>query len=517
MLVSPLLRRPLPLAFLGAAASAVVASPAFANAGYDTTALVEAVTLEAVRAHQQEFQAFADASGGNRETSSDGYIDSVLYISRLMTDAGYDVDLQIFPYIYFENLSPAALAQTSPESVEYTVDDPEGFVSSTYSGSGDVTAVVTPVDLVLPPAAAANTSTSGCEAEDFADFPEGDIALVQRGNCAFGLKARNAQEAGAAGVIIFNEGQEGRLEAIGATLGEPGFTIPVVFASFAIGEALAAGGVQARLVVDSVTESRISANVIADSRVGRADRTRVIGAHLDSVPEGPGINDNGSGSAGILEVALQVAALVEAEEMRVDNRLRFAWWGAEEVGLLGSEYYVDNLTEEELAEIELNLNFDMIGSPNYVRFIYDGDGSATEPAGPEGSAFIEWLFRDWFDSQGLASKPTQFSGRSDYGPFIEVGIPAGGLFTGAEGIKTEEEAEIYGGEAGIAYDPCYHEACDTFENNSDQGLSEMLDAVANAVGVFARGSLPVSREKRDGARQASAEVETDYRGNLLAR
>ena len=492
-----------------------------ATVGVDTTALVEAVTVEAARAHQARFQEFADEGDGTREASSDGYLNSAIYISQLMIEAGYEVDLQVFPYVYFEDLSDPVFEQLAPVAISYPLDDPEGFTSATYSGQGDVTANVTAVDVILPAAADPNTSTSGCDADDFAGFPAGDIALVQRGACTFGQKVLNAQAAGAVGVIIFNEGQEGRTEAFGATLGEPGFTVPVVTASFAIGEVFAPGGAQARVSVDTLVENRISANVIAESRVGRSDRTLVVGAHLDSVDEGPGIQDNGSGSAGILEIALQLAALATADEMKVYNRLRFAWWGAEELGLLGSEYYVDNLTEEEIEEIALNLNFDMIGSPNYARFIYDGDGSVTDPAGPEGSAFIEWLFRDWFDQQGLASEPTAFSGRSDYGPFIAVGIPAGGLFTGAEGIKTEGQVALYGGTAGEAYDPCYHEACDTFDNISIEGFDQMLDAAANAVGVFAVNSLPAppAAKLADGSTASfkRTAVETDFRGNRLER
>lgn len=500
---------------------AACSSGAGATAGVDTSALVEAVTVENARAHQAKFQQFADEGDGTRESSSDGYLNSAIYISQLMIEAGYEVDLQVFPYVYFEDLTDPVFDQVAPEAVSYPLGEPEGFVSATYSGQGDVTANVTAVDVILPAAPEANASTSGCEAEDFAGFPAGDIALVQRGACTFGTKVLNAQEAGAVGVIIFNEGQEGRTEAFGATLGEAGFTVPVVATSYAIGEAFAAGGVEARVSVDTLIENRITANVIADSRVGRRDRTLVVGAHLDSVDEGPGIQDNGTGSGGILEIAVQLAALAEADEMKVYNRLRFAWWGAEEQGLLGSEYYVDNLTEEEIGEIALNLNFDMIGSPNYGRFIYDGDGSDSEPAGPEGSAFIEWLFRDWFDQQGLASEPTQFSGRSDYGPFIAVGIPAGGLFTGAEGIKTEEQVALYGGTAGEAYDPCYHEACDDFDNISIEGFDQMLDAAANAIGVFAVNTLPVPPAAKladgsTGSLKRSA-VETDYRGDHLER
>ena len=181
--------------------------------------------------------------------------------------------------------------------------------------------------------------------------------------------------------------------------------------------------------------------MLADTPTGRPDRTVVVGAHLDSVDAGPGVNDNGSGTAAILEVAKQMAAL----RVQPTNRVRFAFWGAEEFGLLGAEHYLANLPKAELKNLMLNLNFDMVGSPNYVRFVYDGDGSATGTKGPSGSGNIERVFLDYFASQRLPTAPTAFDGRSDYGPFIDRGIPAGGLFTGAEGIKSAAEAAVYGG------------------------------------------------------------------------
>ncbi len=234
--------------------------------------------------------------------------------------------------------------------------------------------------------------------------------------------------------------------------------------------------------------------------------------HLDSVPQGPGIQDNGSGSAAILEIALQMADLgIEPE-----NQVRFAWWGAEESGLLGSEYYVANLSKREIKNISLNLNFDMIGSPNFVRFVYDGDGSATPLAGPNGSGNIEQVFLDYFAEQGLPVEPTAFSGRSDYGPFIEVGIPAGGLFTGAEGIKTNAQAAIYGGTAGDQYDPCYHLACDTFANISLEALDQMSDAAAHSVMTFAMTTSEVNgTDKGKGVGMNADGME--YRGSQLQK
>ena len=454
----------------------------------DSSALRDAVTVEGVRAHQAAFQAHADANGGIREASSPGYFASVDYVAGLMSAAGYDVEVQEFDYPYFEELEPAVLEQIAPTPTVYEYFGLGGFATMSYSGSGDVTALAEGVDLMLPPGAEANTSTSGCEAEDFAGFTPGNIAIIQRGSCSFAQKALNAGAAGAVGVVIFNEGQPGRTDNFLGTLGGPDFDIPVVGAAFDVGAELAAGGVTVRLSVKAISEDRTSANVIAESRGGRDDRVVVVGAHLDSVAEGPGIQDNGSGSGAILEIALQMAEL----GIEPRNKVRFAWWGAEEAGLLGSEYYVSQLSARDIKNIALNLNFDMIGSPNFVRFVYDGDGSDTALAGPNGSKTIEAVFLDYFDEQGLPTEPTSFDGRSDYGPFIAVGIPAGGLFTGAEGIKSDEEVAIYGGTAGEQYDPCYHLACDTFDNISLEALDQMSDAAAHAVLSFAMTTSSVN-------------------------
>ncbi|MBT8399557.1 MAG: M28 family peptidase, partial [Rhodothermia bacterium] len=216
---------------------------------------------------------------------------------------------------------------------------------------------------------------------------------------------------------------------------------------------------------------------------------------------GPGIQDNGSGSAAILETAIQMAGV------KTRNKVRFAWWGAEESGLVGSTYYVNNLSSEEMSRISLYLNFDMIGSPNYVFFIYDGDDSDGVGAGPgpQGSAQIEDLFESYYDGVGETYKGTDFSGRSDYGPFIGVGIPSGGLFTGAEGIKTDSEAAVWGGTSGEQYDPCYHLACDTFDNISIRALDVNSDAVAFATLSFGMSTEVVNWAKGKGNFKPSRE------------
>ncbi|HEY9356673.1 MAG TPA: M28 family metallopeptidase [Arthrobacter sp.] len=320
----------------------------------------------------------------------------------------------------------------------------------------------------------------------------GNIALIQRGTCTFRTKVDNAAAAGATGVIVFNQGNEvpddDRFGVVFGTLDPPQADIPAVGTSFAIGEELAGlAGLVMRLAVDATLTPVESFNIVADTP-GRTDRTVVVGAHLDSVAEGPGINDNGTGSAAILETAIQLAASGNAPE----NRVRFAFWGGEEDGLVGSDHYVAQLTQRELKDHAVNLNFDMVGSPNYVRFVYDGDGDALGVAGPNGSALVERVFLDYFASQGLPTEPTEFDGRSDYFAFIENGIPAGGLFTGAEGIKTDEQAAVYGGTAGAPYDPCYHAACDTLANVNATVLEQMADAIAHSALTFAETTSAVN-------------------------
>jgi Zn-dependent M28 family amino/carboxypeptidase len=473
----------------------------FAAVRIDTSALRDVVTVDGVRFHQAEFQAIADATTGTRVSGSDGYDLSVSYIIEQMEASGYDVTVQEFTFPFFEVVSQA-FSQTATPVRDF---DPFDFSTlsgdfdvMTFSGSGSTTdtPIVATNDVIVPFPPVPNTSTSGCEPEDFLDggtsLVEGKVALIQRGTCTFALKAQNAEAAGAVAAVIFNEGQPdfNRDGVVFGTLGGPGVNIPVLGISYDLGVEFLNDVGEPRVSIDIETLSEIqeTANVLAETREGRDDRVVVVGAHLDSVLQGPGIQDNGSGSAAILEVALQMAELGIVPR----NKVRFAWWGAEESGLVGSTLYVSTLSKRDIKNIAVNLNFDMIGSPNFVRFVYDGDGSDTPLSGPNGSANVEDVFLRYFDEQGLETEPTAFDGRSDYGPFIAVGIPAGGLFTGAEEIKTEAQVEIYGGTAGEQYDPCYHLACDTFDNISLEVLDQNSDAIAHAVLTFAMTTSSVN-------------------------
>jgi aminopeptidase Y len=460
-------------------------SPALCDARPNNTQekLADCVTVEGVREHQAALQAIADANGGTRVSGSPGYDESVDYAAQVLTAAGYNVTVQAFQFQTFVVLSPPVLEIVSP-----TPGPVENNILS-YSGSGDVTA----------PVSSPSGDSRGCYAADWAGFPAGSIALVERGTpagfpgaCTFGIKVTNAYNAGAVGVIVYNN----TAGAVAGTLGNT-FTldIPATSVTQAVGVQLrSTPGLVMHLKTETFRGTATAENVLAESKSGDPNNVVVVGAHLDSVNAGPGIQDNGTGSAAILEVAQQLS------RVSPKNKVRFALWGAEEANLVGSTYYVTSLSAAERAKITLYLNFDMIGSPNHVFFVYDGDDSDAVGAGPgpSGSAQIEKTFERFYASRGLPFKGTDFSGRSDYGPFIAQNIPSGGLFTGAEGIKTPAEAALWGGTAGVAYDPCYHQACDTYANINLDALDVNADAVAWGTLQYSMNTSDVNNVKGKG-------------------
>ena len=442
--------------------------------------LLACVDADDVFDHLQALQDIADANGGTRASGTPGYDQSADYVAELLDDAGFIVERQEFSFsLYSENSS--SLTVDSAAIATQTMQ---------YSGSGSVTSGnVIPVDLDL---GLGNASTSGCEAADFAGLDwsgSSDIALIQRGACAFGQKAVNAQAAGAEAVIIFNQGNTadpGRQGIIGGTLGEGvvgTLTIPVLDTSYSDG-LVVLDGTTVDLAADTEIVTNTTENVIGDLPGVNPDNVAMFGAHLDSVSEGPGIQDNGTGSATLLAIA---DVLGNNTKYVPQNTLRFAWWGAEESGLIGSNEYVFNpdfgLTQEEYEALALYLNFDMVGSPNFIYGVYDADQSTFEApvVVPPGSEALEQLFEAYYSIEGIPYEDTEFSGRSDYQAFISVGIPASGLFTGAEGIKTPEQEAIWGGTAGDQYDECYHLACDTIDNVSEEAIEVNIDAIAYAI------------------------------------
>lgn len=419
--------------------------------------LADAVTLDGAVKHLEALQDIANRNGGNRALGTPGYEQSVEYAEKVLRDAGYNPTRQEFTQ-----------ASWTASKVELqSAGAPVKATALQYSGAtgGTITAK------------AVVTGNLGCTADDLQKVTEGAIAVVQRGKCTFGDKYKAAAAKGAKALVITNN-EAGDWK--GGTLGlDDGASIAVAGVAQ---DAPIADGQDLTLTVDAKTEKAKTWNVIAETAKGDADNVQMVGAHLDGVTEGPGINDNGTGSSAVLETATKLG--VNAD---VKNKVRFALWGAEEVGLVGSEHYVTTLSEEQASKIKRYLNFDMLGSPNGGYFTFDGDGSSKLEggAGPAGSGVIEQVFRNYFAWRNVPVEASAFDGRSDYGPFKEVGIAAGGMDTGADGKKTEEQQRQWGGTVGQTYDPNYHSPGDTIGNVNRDMYRIALGSVAWSTAYFA--------------------------------
>jgi Zn-dependent M28 family amino/carboxypeptidase len=370
-----------------------------------------------LREHLRALQEIASDSDGNRAAGTPGDGASVEYVAERLREAGWRVSLEPVSFPYFEERSPPRLDD---------LEEGEEFRVLSYSGSGRVEAPTRRVGL-------------GCERAGLGALEEGEVAVVDRGECFFRDKARNAESAGAAALLIVDGESD---EPPSATLGAPGIRIPVLAVGAAAGRSL---GPRVELEVDAVSERRRTSNVIAETAGGRGERVVMAGGHLDSVPAGPGLNDNGSGVAALLEVADALGGRSPGA------RIRLAFWGAEELGLIGSRRHVRALDREERERIAAYLNLDMVGSPEPEHGVYsDGD-----PA-------LERLLRRLV---GPKAEEENAGGSSDHAPFQRAGVPVGGLFTGA----------------GEPNDPCYHRACDDISNVNLDVLVEMTLAAGEAL------------------------------------
>lgn len=441
------------------------------------------VTVDAMMGHLGKLQEIADANDGNRALGTPGYAASVDYVAGVLRDKGFDVTTDEFEVRLPFADEPALLV--GDESVKatplnYTIGTPpEGVTGRLVPARVD--------------------ETPGCAPADYDGLPvEGAVVLVDRGACAFGIKQQIAAERGARAMIVVNN-VDG--DQIGGTLGaDTDVKIPVVGVAKAEGARLRANPGDVALKLNAGVRVERTRNVVAQTKTGDTHNVVMAGAHLDSVPEGPGINDNGSGVAAVLETAVQLGS-----SPQVRNAVRFGFWGAEELGLVGSTKYIETLDVEALKDIALYLNFDMLASPNPGYFTYDGDQSAPPSPGgvprvPEGSAGIERTLTAYLAGAGKPGRDTDFDGRSDYDGFTQAGIPAGGLFAGAEGNKSVEEADLWGGQGEKPFDPNYHKAGDTIENVDRTAFEIQGRGVAYAVGLYAqdetgRNGVPIREDR----------------------
>ncbi|CAH0039491.1 unnamed protein product [Clonostachys solani] len=452
-------------------------------------ALQDAITVENLFKHAEKLEALAYSTPGrNRVAGSTGHDLTVEYISEQLNALGGYYDVQLQPW--------EGYSQQYGE-ISFTVNGVV-YEAQVVEYSSNLTATDVPLAVV---------PNFGCDVTDFPSTVSGSVALVHRGSCTFALKSQNAKTAGAIGVIFWNNENAGVVSGTyGGILDD---AVPGGGISQADGEALVALSSNTTLTtsleiatVIELVQSRASNNVIATSKYGSPDNVLFIGAHSDSVSAGPGINDDGSGTIGLLETAIQLA------KYSTKAQIKFGWWTAEESGLLGSTYYVGTLSAEELLKIRLYLNFDMIASPNYILGHYDGDGSEFGEAGPAGSAEAEHFFEEYYESNGFNHTATEFNGRSDYGPFLDAGVPCGGLDAGADEVKTQEWVDKFGGTLGAILDPNYHSAEDDVANLNEFCFGVMSKGIAHAVAYYGASGFKGFPERDTAAKRSVGEGTT---------
>jgi hypothetical protein len=503
---------------LATAVASVAAAPSHAAAAApkcdtqvnDTPSkLIPCVTQTDLWNHMKAFQAIADANPGpdghpSRNSGEPGYKASVDYVANVMKAAGYDVTIQTYKFFYFAYTAIPVFREVSPTAHDYTV------VTDWNPGqaTGSTTAALQPAGGIIIPPTPVSSSTSGCTATDFGGFVAGRVALIQRGGCNYGVKVQNAQAAGASGVVIFNEGNPGRTGTIAGSLIDAAGnrivpSIPVAFTSFATGSDLLSQYQQASAagsdlpVINIAIQAVVNPNaddynVIAESKGGDPNHVLVVDAHLDAI-YGAGMLDNASGSATILDIAQQM------KNVNPRNKLRFIWFGGEELGLLGSAYYVNNLSSNDRSHIGYDLDADVTATPNYTIGVLD-------PAGPDlfgGTSTATFpnrvykasqIARDqaisYFDSVGLNHELFSPVG-TDAINFNYAGIPASGLLTGQDCCKTQRQVDLFGGylgnfegnvpsfDGGCVDNP--FRWCDNLSNNDPKVLTFMSKAFANMV------------------------------------
>jgi Zn-dependent M28 family amino/carboxypeptidase len=362
----------------------------------------------------------------------------------------------------------------------HTYESGVDFRPMIFSASGQFNAPLVAVD--FDPGATTDTvAGTGCAAEDFASVPAHAVLLVHPGHCASRDVVDNAVTAGASGLILSYVSWEPNAVRR-PTLRTPDVPIPVLGTTREMGIALFKAAVttgEVTLDVQTAIVNRPSANVVAETPGGDPDHVIMLGGHLDSVIDGPGINDNGSGTMAVLEIARQVIG--EDPERKV----RVGFWTGEEIGLYGSFRYISSLGFDDRRAIEAYLNFDMLGSPNGARIVYDDASART------GSDGIRDAFAAYFDGVGLSYATEDLGGASDHYAFERGSVPTGGLFSGASTPMTAAEAAEFGGQAGAPFDACYHLTCDTADNVNADLLEQMVRAAAYVTGRLASADLTV--------------------------
>jgi Zn-dependent M28 family amino/carboxypeptidase len=433
--------------------------------------LAERVTGDRLFTHLQALQDIANANKGNRAEGTPGYDASVEYVARALRGKGFDVSTPQFDRLY--SVSPGHPTLTIAGR-GYQVDQASLLVRTPPGG--------------LTGQAVRPTQPAGCTPGDYpAVVAKGAIAVVDDSRCSVVDKQNSAVARGAAALIVISAPNG---NGAPATLFNTGYfkqlTVPVAVVGAIGGAALARITSPVHLLLDAENIKITSRNVLAQTKTGSSNDVVMVGAHLDSPRDSPGINDNGSGVAAVLETALQLGPLAP-----LSNAVRFVFWGAEENGLNGAMDYAFGMDRDQLNEIAMYLDFTMLGSPNAGFFTDDGDQSGPPGPGvpfgdvPDGSAGIERTLAGYLYMAGKRPADMPLNPTNDYHPFMVAGVPIGGITAGASQLKTTVQARLWGGQAGVAFDPNFQSARDTVNNINRDALAIMGSATAFAVGSYA--------------------------------
>ncbi|MEV4755066.1 M28 family peptidase [Micromonospora sp. NPDC049559] len=483
------------------AASGAAGDPAYgradstaASSGHQLADRLERSTRAAgALRHLRAWQSAADANGGIRAADTPGFAASADYLVGRLRRAGYEVTRQPVPFEYYRVDTERAVTLSEPPV-------PLRVLAMTWSPTTPPGGVEAPVRVLPTSHDGVVDPTPGCEQADYAGVRvTGAVVVLPRASCGFVVQQQVAVALGAVAVLFYMPTV--RPDNIyRAYLFDPAaVSVPVGTVTQRAAERLAGETavreVRIRLEIAAHPVRAVTENILAETAGGRPDRVVMAGAHLDSVTEAPGINDNAAAAAALLETAIRLAP----EQRAVRNKVRFAWWGAEELIEVGSRYYLEQLDAEQRGRISLYLNYELIASPNFARFIVDGD-DAEHPGGtppPAGSGAVERVLTDYYGSRGLAYETVDlYSIGSDHWPFADAGIPVGGLDGGTYQAKSAEQAARYGGTAGEMFDPCYHQPCDDLLNINVAEFDRNCQAVAWAVGRFASDVEDVSARRR---------------------
>jgi Zn-dependent M28 family amino/carboxypeptidase len=447
------------------------------------------ITTDGLFTHLHKLQDIAEANKNSRAGGTTGYDASVDYVTQFLQDKGFDVQT---PEVEVLDRSEGGNPAVTVSGRTYHVDQASLLLTTAPGGLSART---------LRP-----QKHAGCAAADYGKVSVKDaIAVVDDTGCSIVDKQNVAVTQGAVGLLVAS--------TVGtnpspAGLFTPGYyeklTIPVGVIDSTTDAAIRRTDAPVRLVLDSKPVLKKTRNVLAQTRTGNTDNVVIVGAHLDSAARSPGINDDGSGVAALLETAAALGA-----EPKTANAVRFAFWGSEEYGQQGAGRYLRGLPPEQLDDIALYLNVDMIGSPNAGYFTYDGDQTAQPnpeiplKAVPDGSAGIERTLAGYLNSAGVRPADMPLAKNTDYYAFLAAGVPIGGVTTGASQRKTDVQARLWGGRAGAAFDPDWRTPRDSVGTIDPHALTVMAAAAAFAVGSYTQSTDGVNGVPPPGQRHRS--------------